>query len=181
MELRRLSRDVVYRGKVFDLIVDRVEYPSGNKGVREIAHHSGGAVIVPMFDDGRVLLVKQLRYPFGRHLYELPAGKLGPGEDPQSAAARELEEETGYVAATLKPLTSIYTTPGFCDEVLHVFLATGLKQSPGGPRREEGESSMTIQEMPLREALVMVEQGEINDSKTIVGLLWIERRMREIP
>ncbi len=178
MELRRLSREVLYRGKVFDLIVDRVEYPSGKEGVREIAHHPGGAVIVPLLDEDTVLLVKQLRYPFGKHIYELPAGKLGPDEDPRVAAARELEEETGYVAGSLEPLTSIYSTPGFCDEVLHVFLATGLRMSPHGPRREEGESSMTVQPMLLREALTMVERGEINDAKTIVGLFWMERRMK---
>jgi ADP-ribose pyrophosphatase len=179
MELKRLSRKVVYTGKVFDLIVDQVEYPSGNKGVREIAHHPGGAVTVPMFDDGRVLLVRQLRYPFGKHIYELPAGKLSPGEDPRLAAARELEEETGYVADSLEHLTSIYTTPGFCDEELHIFLATQLHESPHGHKREEGEFSMTVQPILLREALDMVEAGTINDSKTIVGLFWVDRRMRK--
>ena len=178
MELRQLSREVVYKGKVFDLIVDRVEYPSGNTGVREIAHHPGGAVIAPVFDDGRVLLVKQLRYPLGKHIYELPAGKLSPGEEPGVAAARELEEETGYIAGSWEPLVSIYTTPGFCDEVLHIFLATRLRESTHGPRREEGELSMTLQPVLLQEALAMVERGEINDAKTIVGLFWIERRTR---
>jgi len=180
MELKRLSREVLYKGKVFDLIVDKVEYPSGNAGIREIAHHPGGSVIVPVLDDGRVLLVKQLRYPFGKHIYELPAGKLGPGEDPRAAAGRELEEETGYAAASLEPITSMYTTPGFCDEVLHMYLATGLTKTPGGPRREEGEFSMSVQPMPLGEAIGMVLRGEINDAKTIVGLLWIERRMKDI-
>jgi len=175
MELKRLGRDIVYRGKVFDLIVDRVQYPSGNTGVREIAHHPGGAVVVPLLDDGRVLLVKQLRYPFGKHIHELPAGKLGPGEEPGAAAARELEEETGYRAGSLEPLTSIYTTPGFCDEVLHLFLATALQLSPGGPRREEGEFSMTVEPMAPAQALAMVESGEIRDAKTIVGLFWLER------
>ena len=178
MELKRLRREVIYTGKVFDLIVDHVEYPSGNQGVREIAHHPGGAVTVPMLDDGRVLLVRQLRYPFGKHMYELPAGKLSPGEDPKLAAARELEEETGYVAGSLEHLTSIYTTPGFCDEELHIFLATQLRESPHGHRREEGEFSMSVQPILLREALVMIEAGEINDSKTIVGLFWVERRFR---
>lgn len=179
MELKRLSRNVVYTGKVFDLIVDQVEYPSGNTGVREIAHHPGGAVTVPMFDDGRVLLVRQLRYPFGKHIYELPAGKLSPGENPKHAAARELEEETGYIAGSLEHLTSIYTTPGFCDEELHIFLATQLRESPHGHKREEGEFSMTVQPVLLREALEMVEAGTINDGKTIVGLLWVDRRMRK--
>ena len=178
MELKRLSRKVLYSGRVFDLIVDQVEYPSGNKGVREVAHHPGGSMAIPILDDGRVLFVKQLRYPFGKHIYELPAGKLGQGEDPRVAAARELEEETGYVAGSLEHLTTIYTTPGFCDEEIHIFLATKLRESPGGHNREEGEFSMTLQPILLSDALAMVDSGEIKDGKTIVGLLWIERRMK---
>jgi ADP-ribose pyrophosphatase len=168
----------VYSGKVFDLIVDQVEYTTGNKGIREIAHHPGGAVAIPVLDDGRVLLVHQLRYPFGVRLYELPAGKLSPGEDPQAAAARELEEETGYLAGSLEFLLTLYTTPGFCDEVLHLFLATQLTPSPGGHRHEEGEVGMTVRPMLLSEAMGMVALGEIKDAKTIIGLLLLERRMR---
>ncbi len=178
MELKLLSRQELYSGKVFDLLVDQVEYPSGNKGVREIAHHPGGAACVPVLDDGRVLLVKQLRYPFGKHIYELPAGKLSPGEDPQLAAGRELEEETGYIAGSLEHLTTIYTTPGFCDEEIHIFHATQLRESPGGHKREEGEFSMTVEPKLLSEALAMVESGEIKDGKTIIGLLWVERRLK---
>jgi ADP-ribose pyrophosphatase len=174
-ELKRLSRQVVYSGKVFDLIVDQVEYPSGIKGIREIAHHPGGSVVIPVLDDGNVLLVKQLRYPFGRHIYELPAGKLSPDEDPAIAAARELEEETGYLIGTLKHITSIYSTPGFCDEVLHLYLATGLHISPTGHKREEGEKTMTVHSMPLQQALTLIENCEIVDAKTIVGLFWLER------
>lgn len=181
MELKLLDRKLMYSGKVFDLIVDHVEYPSGRSGVREIAHHPGGAVTVPLFEDGQVLLVKQLRYPLGKHIYELPAGKLGPNEDPQVAAARELEEETGYVAGSVERLVSIYTTPGFCDEELHIFLATHLHESPSGHKREEGEFSMTIERMSMDKALSMVEGGEIKDGKTIVGLLWMDRRMKGRP
>lgn len=178
MELRQIKRDVLYRGKVFDLLVDEVQYPSGNIGVREIAHHPGGAVAVPLFDDGRVILVKQLRYPFGRHILELPAGKLGPAEDPELAALRELEEETGWVAGRSEKLTSIYTTPGFCDEELHIYMMRELKESPAGHKREEGEFTMTVHILPLQEALRLVERGEIRDSKTIVGLLLGEKRLR---
>jgi ADP-ribose pyrophosphatase len=177
-ELKRLSREILYRGKIIDLIVDRVEYPGGNTGIREIAHHPGGAVAVPLFDDGRVMLIKQLRYPFGKHIVELPAGKLQPGEDPAGAAARELAEETGWQAGKLEKVTALYSTPGFCDEVLHLYLATGLTPSPHGPRREEGEFTMTVFTLPLEEAIAMAERGEIEDAKTVAGLLLVERRLR---
>jgi len=178
MELKQLTREILYRGKVFDLIVDRVEYPGGRTGIREIAHHPGGAVVVPLFDDGRVMLVRQLRYPFGRHIVEFPAGKLRPGEDPAVAAGRELTEETGWVAGSLEKMTALYSTPGFCDEVLHLYLATKLTPSPDGPRREEGEFTMTVLSPSLAEAIAMVERGEIEDAKTVAGILLVERRLR---
>jgi ADP-ribose pyrophosphatase len=177
MDVKHLKHEVLYRGKIFDLIVDEIEYPSGNLGKREIAHHPGGSVTVPLLDDGRVVLVKQLRYPLGEHILELPAGKLGPGEDPAVCAARELTEETGWVAGNLTRLTSMYTTPGFCDEVLHIFLATNLHESPEGHRREEGEFSMTVHLIPLTEAVAMIDRGEIRDGKSIVGLLMAERKV----
>jgi ADP-ribose pyrophosphatase len=177
-ELKRLSREIFYRGKIFDLIVDRVEYPGGNTSIREIAHHPGGAVVVPLFDDGRVMLIKQLRYPFGKHIVELPAGKLHPGEDPADAAARELAEETGWQAERLEKITALYSTPGFCDEILHLYLATGLMPSPHGPRREEGELTMTVFTLPLADAVAMAARGEIEDAKTVAGLLLVERRLR---
>ncbi len=102
---------------------------------------------------------------------------MSPGEDPEVAAARELEEETGWVAGNLEKLTSIYTTPGFCDEELHIYLATGLSVSTDGHKREEGELGMTVHMLLLSEALRMVEAGAIQDSKTIVGLLLVGRRL----
>ena len=172
--VKQLRREIIYRGKIIDLIVDDIEYPSGRRAVREIAHHPGGAVVVPVCDDGRVILVRQLRYPLGDYCLELPAGKLSPGEDPASCAARELTEETGWVASHLRHLTSIVTTPGFCDEVLHLYLGTGLKESAGGHRREEGEFSMTVEMMPFSDAIAMARGGAIRDAKTIVGLLLAE-------
>ncbi|MBX2992540.1 MAG: NUDIX hydrolase [Bacteroidetes bacterium] len=181
MDLKRLKRDVLYTGKVFDLIVDQVEYPSGNTGVREIARHPGGAVVVPLLDSGMVMMVRQLRYPLGVHVLELPAGKLDKGEDPAAAARRELEEETGWLASSLHKLTSIYTTPGFCDEELHIYLATDLHQAEDGHKREEGELSMTVHFLPLSDAVKMAERGELKDSKTIIGLLLAQRyREREV-
>ncbi|MEO8166870.1 MAG: NUDIX hydrolase [bacterium] len=179
MDIRQLGREVVYTGKIFDLIVDQVEYPSGNRSVREIAHHPGGAVVVPVLDDGSVMMVKQLRYPLGKYLLELPAGKLNKQEDPLLAANRELEEETGWVAGEMVKLASFYTTPGFCDEELHVYLGKSLSRSPAGTRREEGELSMTIETVPFDQAVQMAVNGELKDGKTIIGLLLAERYMRK--
>jgi ADP-ribose pyrophosphatase len=169
--VRRISRTVRYTGKVFDLVVDEVEYPSGARGVREIARHPGGAVVIPLLESGEVMLVEQWRWPFERRLLELPAGKLAPGEDPAACAAREFTEETGWTADILEPLTSIYTTPGFCDEVLHLFTARGLRPAPGGHRREEGERDMSIRILPLTDAVAMARRGDLCDAKTIIGLL----------
>jgi ADP-ribose pyrophosphatase len=177
MELKQVKRQVLYTGRTFDLIVDEVEYPSGNTSVREIAHHPGGAVVVPLLEDGRVILVKQLRYPFGKHILELPAGKLHTGEDPKHAAQRELEEETGWSAGSMEMLTSIYTTPGFCDEELHIYLARELRESAQGHRREEGEFTMSLHVLPLHDVIGMIDAGEIHDAKTIVGILLTERKL----
>lgn len=181
MELELLRRDVLYTGKVFDLVVDRVRYPSGAEGVREVARHPGGAVVVPLMDDGTILFVRQLRYPFAKRILELPAGKLSPGENPAEGAARELEEETGWRAGVLEPLVSIYSTPGFCDEVLHLFLGRDLVISPHGHRREEGEQSMELERHTPDEAAAMIARGEIPDAKTIVGVLLARERLAARP
>jgi ADP-ribose pyrophosphatase len=167
-----------YSGTVFNLVIDEVEYPSGNRGVREVAEHYGGAVVVPLLDDGRVLLVNQFRYPIQKNIIELPAGKLAAGEDPNDCAARELEEETGYTAGSLTKLTAIYTTPGFCTEQLHLYVATGLKKLPSGQRLEEGEMDLTVKAVPIEEIIQMIEQQEIMDAKTICGILLTERLIR---
>lgn len=174
--IKTLRSETRYSGRVFSLIVDEVEYSSGNRAIREVADHPGGAVIVPLFDDGTVMLVHQYRYPVKRQLFELPAGKLDAGEDPQVCAVRELEEETGYTAGSMKRLTTIYTTPGFCNEQLHIFVATGLRQLARGQRLEEGELDLTVRQFPLDEVVKMIEQGEIVDGKTICGILMVDRQ-----
>jgi ADP-ribose pyrophosphatase len=173
-----LRTEKKYAGKVFDLIVDEIEYPSGNRSIRETASHPGGGVVVPLFDNGDVMLVRQFRHPIRSSVYELPAGKLNPGEDPETCAARELEEETGYVAGSMRKLSAIYSTPGFCNEVLHIYLATGLTKSVHGQRLEEGEQSLTVEVFSLSRAIEMIESGAIVDGKTICGLLMTERIVR---
>ena len=173
-----LKSEKLYVGKVFNLVVDHVEYPSGNRGIREVAQHPGGAVVVPVLPRGDVLLVRQFRYPMKQYLYELPAGKLNPNEDPRICAARELEEETGYVAESWEKLTAIYTTPGFCDELLHIYLARDVKKSGKGQQLEEGELNLTIETVPFQKAVTMIETGEIVDSKSICGILLATRRMK---
>jgi ADP-ribose pyrophosphatase len=164
------QRDIIHRGAMIDLIVDHLRTASGNGTIREIVRHPGGAVAVPVFENGDVLLIRQYRYPIDATIYEFPAGKLDAGEAPEVCARRELEEETGYRAAKWQKLTSMFTAPGFCDEVLHLYLATELQELAGGQRLEEGEESIAVERIPLARALQMAAGREITDGKTIAGL-----------
>lgn len=168
MNYRIVKSEVIFRGKVFNTKVDRIEYDSGNKSVREVAEHPGGAVVVPVTSDGKIVMVTQHRYPMNEILIELPAGKLGKGEDPQLCAVRELEEETGYKSDNIKELGSIYTTPGYSTEKLWIYLAKDLK--PGDHNREEGEAGMEVFEFSLKEVEEKIYNGEIVDGKTICGI-----------
>lgn len=178
MKLKLLKHNKIYEGRVFTTIVDEVEYPSGNHTVREVAVHPGGAVVLAVFSDERIILIRQHRYPLDKFIWELPAGKLDSGEDPLHCAQRELEEETGYRAMKWEKLTSIYTTPGFCSEILHIYLATDLYEAPGGRKLEEGEETMTVKILFLNEAIEMIERQEIRDSKTICGILIGDRVLK---
>ena len=177
MNLKLLKRNRVYEGRVFTTIVDDVEYESGKHSIREVAEHVGGSVALAVFADRRVILIRQHRYPFGKFIWELPAGKLNRSEDPLHCARRELEEETGYLATNWKKLTSIYTTPGFCSEVLHIYMATGLFESPTGRNLEEGEETMTTSIVTMQDAIRMIEDQEIVDGKSIVGILLGDRML----
>jgi len=160
--------EILFRGKVFDLQVDEIEYDSGNKGIREVAVHPGGAVVVPVKGDGKIVMVNQFRYPFQKFLLEMPAGKLDKNEDPMVCAMRELEEETGFKTKNITKLGAICTTPGFCTEVLHIFLAKDL--TPGNHNREEGEHGMEVFEFTIEEIEKKILAGEIVDAKTICGV-----------
>lgn len=165
---RLLDRRTAYAGRVLEVGIDRLGLPDGGTTELEIIRHSGASVVVPVTDAGEVLLVRQYRYATGQWLLEAPAGKLDPGEAPPSCALRELEEETGWRAARLVPLGAIWSSPGFTDELLHLFLASDLE--PGSQALEQDEL-LTVERLPLEEAAAMARDGRIADAKTVCALL----------
>ncbi len=168
---RLLERKQFYSGKIIEVTVDRVELENNLQVIREVVAHPGGAVVLARNPEGKILFVRQPRYPLNQELLELPAGKLDGKEDPAQAAKRELEEETGYTAEKWSLLTSFYTSPGFCTERLHLYLAEGLIS---GAARPEHDEMITIESHSLEEALGLVENGSIQDAKTIMGILWAQ-------
>jgi ADP-ribose pyrophosphatase len=175
---KTIKTEKLFHGRIFDLIIENVEEQDGNIRKCEIISHPGGGVVIPLFDNGDILLVRQYRYPHKKFVLEAPAGKLEPNEDPLDCAKRELMEETGYSAEKFVKLTAMYTTPGFCNEVLHIYLATGLKKSEHGQNLDDGEHGLTVETLPLTRAIEMIIQGEIVDSKTIAGIFLAERKLK---
>jgi ADP-ribose pyrophosphatase len=169
----RIERRSVHRGRIVDLGIDRVRFPDGTTGELEMIHHSGAAAVLPVLDDGhdpRIVLVRQYRYAAGGTLLEVPAGRPdAPGEPWDVCARRELREETGMEAEELTPLTSIWTTPGFTDERIHLFLARGLTR---GETSYHPDEFMETVELSLSEAIERIRTGEISDGKTVCTLLF---------
>lgn len=161
-----MSTKNIYKGKVITLNIDTVTLPNGLTVDLEMVRHPGAAAIVPVKDD-TVVLIRQFRHAAGGFIYEIPAGKLHPGEDPRACAARELEEEIGYRAGGLELISSIFTAPGFTDEVIHIYKATGLTK---GRQHLDRDEVLEVVEMPLAEAMTMIRAGTIRDAKTMVGL-----------
>jgi len=157
----------IFKGKVITVNIDTVTLPNGVTIDLEMVRHPGAAAVVPLKDNGTVVLIKQFRHAAGGFIYEIPAGKLYPGEDPMHCAARELEEEIGYVAGRLDRLTSILTAPGFTDEVIHIYKATGMT---AGRQQLDRDEVLEVVEVPLTDAITMITAGTIRDAKTIVGL-----------
>ncbi|MBN1889979.1 MAG: NUDIX hydrolase [Thermoflexales bacterium] len=166
----------LYEGRVLNLRVDDVRLPDGRPTVREIVEHGGAVAVVALDDDDYVLLIKQYRYAVGQVLIELPAGVLEPGEDPQACAARELEEETGCRAAVFEPLVTIYPSPGYTTEIIHLFIARHLEMGTPHP---EADEYIELMRVPFTEALAMVERGEMRicNSIAIIGLLTAARKL----
>lgn len=164
----RLGTREIYRGRTFNVDVDRVRLPNDREMELELVHHRGAAAVVPVLEDGTVLLVRQYRYATGGWLLEIPAGKLDGGESPETCAAREAEEEVGYRPGKLEPLGWIWTTPGFADEKIWLYLATDLQLAKQGL---EDDEVLSIEKMPLAEAVEKAFRGEIQDAKSAVALM----------
>jgi len=158
----------VYKGKVLSLEVADVIEPGGARARREVVRHSGSVAVLARRGDGMVILVRQYRFPVDDALWELPAGRLDPDETPEQAAQRELQEEVGYRARDLRKVAFFYTTPGFCDEAMHVFRATSLE--PSSAKGDEDER-IEVRAFPLAELEAMIERGEIREGKTLVAIL----------
>jgi ADP-ribose pyrophosphatase len=165
----------IYFGRVVTLDADRVRLPDGGESVREVVRHAGAVVILPLFDDGRIALVRQFRYAVAAEVLEFPAGTLEPGEDVRTCAERELVEETGWQASGLEELGSFYSTPGFTDELLHSFIATGLSPSENGIAPDVDES-IEVEVVSVEEAISMARRGEIRDAKTLSTLFLAQQQ-----
>jgi len=176
----RISSKRVYSGKVISVDLDSVRFPNGEVGDLEMVRHPGASAVVPFLDpldipDPRVLLIRQYRYATNGYVYEIPAGRLDDGEAPRDCAARELREETGYSAAELTPLTTFYTTPGFTDERIHLFMASGLTE---GDSSTESDEILDLAPVRLSKAMAMIAAGELIDGKSMIGVLLAERVIR---
>ena len=162
------AEDVVYTGCIFNVNRLRVSLPNGREAVRDVVRHPGAVAIVALTDDGRICLVRQYRTALGRVTIEIPAGKLDPGEDPLVCAKRELREETGMEADQMAFLTTIGTSVGFCDELIHIYMATGLRFVASNPDDDE---FLNVDLVPLPELIDAVLDGRIEDCKTVTGAL----------
>ena len=170
----RIGSRRLHTGRIINVDLDEVRFPNGSIGELEIVRHPGAAAVVPFLsdpfgDDPQILLLRQYRYAAEDYLYEIPAGRLDPGEDPADCARRELREETGCTAERVEHLLTFYTTPGFTDEKIHLFMATGLTQGQSG---RESDEFIEVQTFPLSRALSMVGSGDIRDGKTALSLLY---------
>jgi ADP-ribose pyrophosphatase len=171
----QISRRRVHSGKVVTMDVDTVRFPNGTTGELDIVRHPGAAAVVPVLSDPDgadpvILLIHQYRYATSGSLFEIPAGRLDAGEEPATCARRELLEETGVTAARLEPLTTIWTTPGFTDERIHLFWAADLTS---GAHAREADEFIEVVSKPLSEVLTLIKEGGISDAKTVVGILYV--------
>ena len=164
-----------YTGRVINLDIDQVRFPNGKVGELEMIRHSGASAVLPFLgdpagEDPTILLIRQYRYAADGFIYEIPAGRLEPGEPPEQCAVRELREETGCTAARMEHLYTMYTTPGFTDEMIHLFVATGLER---GETALEQDEFVEVVPTTMSAALRLIKDGTINDAKTALSILYV--------
>lgn len=165
LEEKTVKKNYIYRGRIINLRLDDAVLPDGSPCKREIVEHSGGAAVY-CEREGRVALVRQFRYAYGEELLEIPAGKLNAGEPPETAAARELKEETGLIAEALEPVHVIYPTPGYTDEKIYIFRAANVRE---GEQKLDRDEFLNVEYLPKEELKRRIERGEIRDAKTVVA------------
>lgn len=173
LEEKTLKTEPIFSGRVISLQVDEVELPNGKTSTREIVKHPGAVAILPITDDNKIVMVEQYRKPMDRVLIEIPAGKLEKGEEPAHTAVRELEEETGYECESLEWLISFYTSPGFADEIVHVYVAKGLSKKKDAASLDEDEF-VNVMEVTLEEALQLVKEQKVYDAKTAYAIQYLQ-------
>lgn len=171
-EEKTIETEVIYEGKVVTLQVDEVLLPNGKRSKRELIKHPGAVAVIPVTDDNKILLVEQFRKPLEKSLLEIPAGKLDDNENPLAAAVRELEEETGYTTRELSFVTSFYTSPGFADELIHIYITDKLIKLDNPPAGDEDEF-VEVHELTLEEAKQYVIEEKIHDAKTNYAILYL--------
>lgn len=172
---KTISEELKFAGNIISVNQATVLLPNGKKATRDIVRHPGASVIVPITENNKLLLVRQYRKPCDMVSLELPAGKLDPGEEPEICAERELREETGFIAGRMQKVFMIHSTPGFCDEVLHMYVASELSQAEACPDEDE---FISFGEYPVEDCVGMVMRGEITDAKTIIGIFLADKILR---
>ena len=172
---KKILSEKIFDGVLLHVFKDEIELPNGNKATREWIKHPGASSVIPLLPDGQIILVKQYRYPVAQVTLEVPAGKLDkPNEDPLICAERELSEETGYTAGKIWKLTTIATTVGFSNEVIHLYAATDLKS---GKQHTDDDEFINVVKMPLADAVKLVEDGTIIDCKSIISILMLAKQI----
>lgn len=175
MHEERLGSQIKYQGRILDLRLDSVLLPNGREAFREVVVHPGAVAIAALNDQREILLIKQYRYAVDEIILEVPAGKLEKNEDPLGCAQRELAEETGFAAKNWRLLSTFFTTPGFCDEIMHLYLAEDLYSDP---QKADDDEFIELSWTPLNKAVALIRTGEIKDLKTITGVLLADSEKR---